>query len=52
VISLASAPVQERTLTGLPSFQSMLKGVPLCLGGPYDRLLDAATSDEAGAVEV
>ena len=43
--SLASAPMQERTLTGLcPLLQSnFLKRAlqPYCLGGPYGRLLDA-----------
>src|SRR5207244_12390813 len=44
--SLASAPVAERTLTGLPvllqsgSLKQALQ--PYCLGGPYVRLLDAA----------
>jgi type IV secretion system protein VirB4 len=43
--SLASAPVQERTLTGLSVLlqSNVLKRAlqPYCLGGPYDRLLDA-----------
>ncbi|MBZ9683923.1 conjugal transfer protein TrbE [Mesorhizobium sp. CO1-1-2] len=43
--SLASAPVQERTLTGLSVLlqSSPLKQAlrPYCIGGPYGRLLDA-----------
>ena len=43
--SLASAPVQERTLTGLTVLlqSSALKLAlrPYCIGGPYGRLLDA-----------
>ncbi len=43
--SLASAPVGERTLTGLSVLlqSNVLKRAlqPYCLGGPYDRLLDA-----------
>ena len=43
--SLASAPVDERTLTGLSVLlqSNVLKRAlqPYCLGGPYDRLLDA-----------
>jgi type IV secretion system protein VirB4 len=43
--SLASAPRQERTLTGLSVLlqSNVLKRAlqPYCLGGPYDRLLDA-----------
>jgi type IV secretion system protein VirB4 len=43
--SLASAPVEERTLTGLAVLlqSNALKRAlqPYCLGGPYDRLLDA-----------
>ena len=43
--SLASAPVEERTLTGLSVLlqSNALKRAlqPYCLGGPYDRLLDA-----------
>src|SRR6201995_3938814 len=43
--SLASAPVAERTLTGLSVLlqSNVLKRAlqPYCLGGPYDRLLDA-----------
>jgi len=42
--SLASAPRQERTLTGLSVLlqSNILKRAlqPYCLGGPYDRLLD------------
>ncbi|MGV7215168.1 conjugal transfer protein TrbE [Bradyrhizobium sp. UFLA05-112] len=43
--SLASAPLPERTLTGLSVLlqSNPLKRAlqPYCLGGPYDRLLDA-----------
>jgi type IV secretion system protein VirB4 len=43
--SLASAPIQERTLTGLSVLlqSNALKRAlqPYCLGGPYGRLLDA-----------
>jgi type IV secretion system protein TrbE len=43
--SLASAPVAERTLTGLSVLlqsQSLKRALqPYCLGGPYGRLLDA-----------
>ena len=43
--SLASAPREERTLTGLSVLlqSNILKRAlqPYCLGGPYDRLLDA-----------
>src|SRR5258707_2329358 len=43
--SLASAPIQERTLTGLSVLlqSSALKRAlqPYCLGGPFGRLLDA-----------
>ncbi|MEI9426230.1 conjugal transfer protein TrbE [Mesorhizobium sp. Cs1299R1N3] len=43
--SLSSAPVQERTLTGLSVLlqSSPLKQAlrPYCIGGPYGRLLDA-----------
>ncbi|MDU6670789.1 MAG: conjugal transfer protein TrbE, partial [Bradyrhizobium sp.] len=43
--SLASAPVQERTLTGLSVLlqSNVLKRAlePYCLGGPYGRILDA-----------
>jgi type IV secretion system protein VirB4 len=45
--SLASAPVEERTLTGLSVLlqSQVLKRAlqPYCLGGPYGRLLDAET---------
>ena len=45
--SLASAPVEERTLTGLAVLlqSATLKQAlqPYCLGGPYGRLLDAET---------
>ena len=43
--SLASAPIEQRTLTGLSVLlqSNALKRAlqPYCLGGPYDRLLDA-----------
>ena len=43
--SLASAPVSERTLTGLAVLlqsQTLKRALqPYCLGGPYGRLLDA-----------
>src|SRR3954468_11605936 len=43
--SLASAPIQERTLTGLSVLlqsNSLKRALqPYCLGGPHDRLLDA-----------
>jgi type IV secretion system protein VirB4 len=43
--SLASAPVEERTLTGLSVLlqSNVLKRAlqPYCIGGPYERLLDA-----------
>jgi len=43
--SLASAPIQERTLTGLCVLlqSNVLKRAlqPYCLGGPYGRLIDA-----------
>src|SRR5207253_8452964 len=43
--SLASAPIQERTLTGLSVLlqsNSLKRALqPYCLGGPYGRLLDA-----------
>ncbi|WP_434721304.1 conjugal transfer protein TrbE [Mesorhizobium sp. RIZ17] len=43
--SLSSAPVEERTLTGLSVLlqSSVLKQAlkPYCIGGPYGRLLDA-----------
>jgi len=45
--SLASAPVSERTLTGLAVLlqdQSLKQALaPFCLGGPWGRLLDAET---------
>jgi type IV secretion system protein TrbE len=45
--SLASAPVAERTLTGLSVLlqsQSLKRALqPYCLGGPFGRLLDAET---------
>ncbi|PIO99471.1 conjugal transfer protein TrbE [Pleomorphomonas carboxyditropha] len=45
--SLASAPVEERTLTGLVVLLQLhnLKQAlrPYCVGGPYGRLLDAET---------
>jgi type IV secretion system protein TrbE len=51
--SLASAPVAERTLTGLSvllqsgSLKRALQ--PYCLGGPYGRLLDAEAEHLGGA---
>src|SRR4029077_7595595 len=43
--ALASAPIEERTLTGLSVLlqSNVLKRAlqPYCIGGPYDRLLDA-----------
>src|SRR5262252_6776765 len=51
--SLASAPVPERTLTGLSVLlqSSALKQAlqPYCLGGPYGRLLDAEAEHLGGA---
>jgi type IV secretion system protein VirB4 len=53
--SLASAPVEERTLTGLSvllqstELKRALK--PFCLGGPFGRLLDAET-EELGSADV
>jgi len=51
--SLASAPVPERTLTGLAVLlqSQVLKRAlqPYCLGGPYGRLLDADTERLGGA---
>ena len=51
--SLASAPVSERTLTGLSVLlqsQALKRGLqPYCLGGPYGRLLDAETERLGGA---
>ncbi len=53
--SLASAPVAERTLTGLSVLlqSQILKRAlqPYCLGGPYGRLLDAE-AERLGAAEV
>ena len=53
--SLASAPVEERTLTGLSVLlqSNVLKRAlqPYCLGGPYDRLLDAE-SEQLGDLSV
>ncbi|WP_276912610.1 conjugal transfer protein TrbE [Hyphomonas atlantica] len=47
--SLASAPVGERTLTGLSVLlqSTVLKQAlaPFCLGGPFGRLLDAETEE-------
>jgi type IV secretion system protein VirB4 len=51
--SLASAPVHERTLTGLSVLlqSNPLKRAlkPYCLGGPHGRLLDAETEDLSDA---
>jgi type IV secretion system protein VirB4 len=51
--SLASAPVAERTLTGLSVLlqSGALKRAlqPYCLGGPYGRLLDAEAEHLGGA---
>jgi type IV secretion system protein TrbE len=53
--SLASAPVGERTLTGLSVLlqSQMLKRAlqPYCLGGPFGRLLDAE-AERLGEAEV
>jgi type IV secretion/conjugal transfer VirB4 family ATPase len=53
--SLASAPVGERTLTGLSVLlqsQSLKRALqPYCLGGPFGRLLDAET-ERLGATSV
>jgi type IV secretion system protein TrbE len=53
--SLASAPVAERTLTGLSVLlqsQSLKRALqPYCLGGPYGRLLDAE-AERLGQAEV
>lgn len=47
LLSLASAPIGERTLTGLSVLlqsQSLKRALqPYCLGGPFGRLLDAET---------
>ena len=51
--SLASAPVEERTLTGLSVLlqSNVLKRAlqPYCIGGPYDRLLDAESERLGGS---
>ncbi|MCG2842264.1 conjugal transfer protein TrbE [Sandaracinobacter sp. RS1-74] len=51
--SLASAPVEERTITGLSVLlqSNDLKQAlrPYCVGGPYGRLLDAETEHLGGA---
>jgi type IV secretion system protein VirB4 len=51
--SLASAPIAERTLTGLSVLlqSGTLKRAlqPYCLGGPYGRLLDAEAEQLGGA---
>ena len=53
--SLASAPVEERTITGLAVLlqASDLKQAlrPYCVGGPYGRLLDAET-EHLGSADV
>ena len=53
--SLSSAPVGERTLTGLSVLlqsQTLKRALqPYCLGGPYGRLLDAE-AERLGAAEV
>jgi type IV secretion/conjugal transfer VirB4 family ATPase len=53
--SLASAPVAERTLTGLSVLlqsQTLKRALqPYCLGGPYGRLLDAE-AEQLGQAEV
>jgi type IV secretion/conjugal transfer VirB4 family ATPase len=53
--SLASAPVGERTLTGLSVLlqsQTLKRALqPYCLGGPYGRLLDAE-AERLGEAEV
>lgn len=53
--SLASAPIQERTLTGLSVLlqSNPLKRAlkPFCLGGPHGRLLDSET-EVLGAADV
>jgi type IV secretion system protein TrbE len=55
IISLASAPVPERTLTGLSVLlqSNALKQAlrPYCVGGPYGRLLDAET-ERLGTADV
>jgi type IV secretion system protein TrbE len=53
--SLASAPIAERTLTGLSVLlqsQTLKRALqPYCVGGPYGRLLDAE-SERIGEAEV
>src|SRR6266567_1578258 len=53
--SLASAPIGERTLTGLSVLlqsQGLKRALqPFCLGGPYGRLLDAE-AERLGEAEV
>ncbi|WP_079538005.1 conjugal transfer protein TrbE [Bradyrhizobium lablabi] len=53
--SLASAPISERTLTGLSVLlqsQGLKRALqPYCLGGPYGRLLDAE-AERLGEAEV
>ena len=53
--SLASAPVSERTITGLAVLlqANALKQAlrPFCIGGPYGRLLDAET-EQLGSASV
>ncbi|SFO00785.1 type IV secretion system protein VirB4 [Mesorhizobium sp. NFR06] len=53
--SLASAPVQERTITGLSVLiqsNELKQGLrPFCVGGPYGRLLDAE-SEHLGSADV
>jgi type IV secretion system protein VirB4 len=53
--SLASAPVEERTLTGLSVLLQSTKLkralAPFCLGGPFGRLLDAE-SEHLGSADV
>ena len=53
--SLASAPISERTLTGLSVLlqsQTLKRALqPYCVGGPYGRLLDAE-SERLGEAEV
>jgi len=53
--SLASAPIAERTLTGLSVLlqsQGLKRALqPYCLGGPYGRLLDAE-AERLGEAEV
>jgi type IV secretion system protein VirB4 len=55
ITSLASAPVSERTLTGLSVLlqSNALKQAlrPYCIGGPYGRLLDAET-ERLGAADI